>query len=203
MDKELDQAFSDFENSRGSAADRDAYRNRVREIYTSNPDLFRSQFQDKNTDQLIEMYNELDFSDEEVPFDDEIAETAKYRATVPFGSEDDATLGGGDIFNLSIGRKGTVSGKSRRYNDGVSEVFTPGGADKDLRDNILRHEGLHSLTDHESVRELLEVYPNELLVRAYDVLRGVASGDTEWAEQALKFIEKAYKGKYKKTQLCE
>ena len=201
MDKELDQAFSDFENSRGSAADRDAYRNRVREIYTSNPDLFRSQFQDKNTDQLIEMYNELDFSDEEVPFDDEIAETAKYRATVPFGSEDDANLGGGDIFNLSIGRKGTVAGKSRRYDDGVSEVFTPGGADKDLRDNILRHEGLHSLTDHESVRELLAVYPNELLVRAYDVLRGVASGDTEWAEQALKFIEKAYKGKYKKSDI--
>ena len=201
MDKELDQAFSDFENSRGSAADRDAYRNRVREIYTSNPELFMSEFQDKNTDQLIEMYNELDFSDEEVPFDDEIAETAKYRATVPFGSEDDTNLGGGDIFNLSIGRKGTVAGKSRRYDDGVSEVFIPGGADKDLRDNILRHEGLHSLTEHESVRELLTVYPNELLVRAYDVLRGIASGDREWAEQALKFIEKAYRGKYGKSDI--
>lgn len=201
MDKELDQAFADFENSRGSAADRDVYRKRVQEIYSSNPDLFRSQFQDKNTDQLIEMYNELDFSDEEVPFDDEIAEAAKYRATVPFGSEDDSTLGGGEIFNLSIGRRGTVSGKSRRYDDGVSEVFTPGGADKDKRDNILRHEGLHSLTEHEDVRELLAVYPNELLVRAYDVLRGVASGNNEWAEEALKFIEKAYKGKYGKSDI--
>ena len=201
MDKELDQAFADFENSKGSAADRDAYRKRVQKIYTANPDLFKSQFQDKNTDQLIEMYNELDFSDEEVPFDDEIAEVAKYRATVPFGSEDDDKLGGGAIFDLSIGRKGTVAGKSRRYDDGVSEVFTPGGADKDYRDNILRHEGLHSLTEHESVRELLKVYPNELLVRAYDVLRGVASGNNEWAEEALKFIKKAYRGKYGKSDI--
>lgn len=200
MDKELDQAFIDFENSKGSAADRDAYRKRVQDIYTSNPDLFRSQFQDKNTDQLIEMYNELDFSDEEVPFDDEIAETAKYRATVPFGSEDDTSLGGGKYFKHKAG-VGNIYGKSRRYDDDVEEVFTPGGADKDVRDNILRHEGLHSLTDHESVRELLEVYPNELLVRAYDVLRGMASGDREWSEQALKFIEEAYKGKYGKKDI--
>lgn len=169
MDKALDKAFRDYFNTQTPDKGkkyREAYADKVRFIRDMDPELFKEHFQDKNTDQIIEALDKLAFSEKVLPMDEEIAAASEQRLTIPFGSEDDATLGG----NTSLhGFAGFASPEADQYD----EIMVAGGQPANVRDAKIRHETTHKLFDDETG------LPEERTIRALDMLRSWVSNGAE------------------------
>lgn len=189
MDEELDKLFHDYYNMNHKDVSkaketRLAYSQLVRQMQKDNPEVFQH-FLDKNTEQKIEALNELDFGDRILPYDEQVAEKAKYTLNLPFGSEDDDTLGG----NTDLHGFAGFGDKHTDETNQMEEIMAAGGANKNKRDHTIRHEATHKLVDSRDI-EMSE----ERVLRDLDVLRAYVKQDQDLLDQIGEIHKKNYGG---------
>ena len=176
MNTLLDAAFRGLFNNQMTPSGgslREAYSNRVREIRNMNPELFDSYFLARNTEQKADALNVEAFSDNPAAYMQEEADEAPYVLNIPFGSEDEYTLGG------ATGLRGWAR-PAEQFGD--REIFVAGESGEDegaKRSGVVRHEIRHLKTRE---APMPVPYRNEDLMRQFDALSAVLSQDSEKVE---------------------
>ena len=135
MNRQLDTAFRKLFNKRDKVT-REDYAKTVQVIRNQNPEVFDKYFLGPNTDAKIEALNYEAFSDNPLPHMDEEAEAVQYTLNIPFGSENELTLGG------NTGLRGWARPKNK-YDDEEIFVSGKGGEDAPKRSSTARHEVRH------------------------------------------------------------
>jgi hypothetical protein len=135
MNRQLDTAFRKLFNKQDTVT-REDYSKTVQVIRNQNPEVFDKYFFGPNTDAKIEALNYEEFSDNPLPHMDEEAEAVSYTLNIPFGSENELTLGG------PTGLRGWARPKNR-YDDEEIFVAGKGGEDAPKRSATARHEVRH------------------------------------------------------------
>ena len=135
MNRQLDTAFRKLFNKEDTVT-REDYSKTVQVIRNQNPEVFDKYFFGPNTDAKIEALNYEEFSDNPLPHMDEEAEAVSYTLNIPFGSENELTLGG------PTGLRGWARPKNR-YDDEEIFVAGKGGEDAPKRSATARHEVRH------------------------------------------------------------
>ena len=156
----------------------DIYRSKIKKLAEENQESF-AQLQERNTDAMNEMLNAVAFRDASFPqFDDLLQSVVEQTISVPYGGET-----GIGITDDQYGFTFPPFGKG--YSTPNNGAFTP------------MHEAAHNLNMnfYDSKGTLV---PDELAMRAIDVMRSQLLDKPEYGEDALKFANSKYpKGSYR------
>ena len=197
MNELLDSAFRGLFNaqrygnqvslSEGNDELRKAYSDRVREIRDVDPELFDEYFLARNTEEKSDALNREAFSDNPASFMQEEADEVPYVLNIPFGSEDEYTLGG------PTGLRGWARHEDTFGNREILVAGKGGSDEGSKRSGVIRHETRHLKTKD---APMPMPYKNEELMRSFDALSAVLSQDMKKVED---IFDIEYGARFEKT----